>query len=201
MTYHAPPPESLTPERDQLALQTVAVLCVSRRSVYKSLPGVEAFDVDRDARTFGGGMPVVAHPPCRTWSAYCRQLVKATPEERAREQSLGLWCVEQVRECGGIVEQPAHSHLWQAAGLPRPGDTAIVASWSLEVWQAWWGYPVKKATWLYFAGIKPDDVELPMRLHSKGRDRRAVQLMSHRQRSATCPAFAMWLVDLARRAT
>ena len=179
-------------------MRTVAALCVSRRSVYHSMLGVEAFDVDRDARTFAGGMPVVAHPPCRTWSAFCRQLVKATAEEHAAEQALGLWCVEQVQEWGGVLEQPAHSHLWEAARLPKPG-TSRDEGWSLEVWQAWFGYPCKKATWLYFAGIEPDEVTPPLSLHNKGRDRRAVQLMSHGQRSATTPAFAEWLVALARK--
>lgn len=37
-------------------------------------------------------------------------------------KELGLWCAEQVRKWGGILEQPAHSRLWEAAGLPRPGS-------------------------------------------------------------------------------
>lgn len=48
----------------------VAVLCVQRRTQYRDLPGVECYDIDRDVRTFAGGMPVVAHPPCRSWSAF-----------------------------------------------------------------------------------------------------------------------------------
>lgn len=180
-------------------MQPVAALCVARRSVYHTMAGVEAYDALRDARTFPGGMPVVAHPPCRTWSAYCRQLVKASPEVYQAEQQLGLWCAEQVRTWGGILEQPAHSHLWDAAGLPNPGIVTDSAGWSLEVWQAWWGYPVRKATWLFFAGIDPSEVTPPLKLHPKGRDRRAVQLMSHNQRSATHPAFAEWLVEHARR--
>lgn len=177
--------------------RTVAVLCVAPRSIYHSMPGVEAFDMRRDARTFTGGMPVVAHP----WSAYCRQQVTAGPDVQKAEQEIGLWCVDQVRTWGGILEQPAKSHLWNAAGLPGPGDQKDKTSWSLEVWQAWWGYTVKKSTWLYFRGIDPSLVHVPLRLHAAGNDRRAVQLMSHRQRSATCLAFAEWLVDLARKSS
>lgn len=44
---------------------TVAVLFARTDSVYRSLPDVEVYDIERDARTFAGGMPVVAHPPCR----------------------------------------------------------------------------------------------------------------------------------------
>jgi len=180
-------------------LKTVAVLCVSPRSVYHGMPGVDAYDSDRDARTFPGGMPVVAHPPCRTWSAYCRQLVKATPEQIKAEQALAFFCLEQVCKWGGILEQPAHSRFWFAAGLPRPGSKGELG-WTAEVWQAWWGYPVKKATWLFFSRIT-HAVDYPLRLHARGKDRRAVQLMSHRQRSATTPAFAEWLVQHARKAT
>lgn len=50
--------------------RTVAALCVAPNSLYKRLPGVEAYDHARDVRSFAGGMPVVAHPPCRAWSAY-----------------------------------------------------------------------------------------------------------------------------------
>ena len=49
---------------------TVAALCVAPNSLYKTMPGVECYDQARDVRSFTGGMPVVAHPPCRAWSAY-----------------------------------------------------------------------------------------------------------------------------------
>lgn len=45
----------------------VAVLFARQDSTYKALSGVDVYDIDRDARTFQGGMPVVAHPPCRAW--------------------------------------------------------------------------------------------------------------------------------------
>lgn len=160
------------------------------------MPGLEVYDIKRDARTFPGGMPVVAHPPCRSWSAKCRHQAKPEPGE----QMLGLWCAAQVRLHGGILEQPAHSHLWKAAGLPAPGDPETSTSYTLQTWQAWFGYPMKKATWLYFCGIDRDKVEIPFRLHPPGNDRRREQVMSKRQRSETIPAFAEWLVALARTA-
>ena len=90
---------------------TVAVLCVSKNSIYKRIERVEAFDLARDARTFGGGMPVVAHPPCRSWSAYCAHQAKPL----AGEKELGPLCVAWLRECGGVLEHPAHSRLFAAA--------------------------------------------------------------------------------------
>lgn len=179
-------------------MRTVAVLCAARKSVYHGMPAVEVYDSSRDAFTFPGGMPVVAHPPCRLWSAFTRHQAKPALGGHERERELGLWCCGQLRACGGVLEQPAHSHLWVAAGFPRPGQPEANGVWSLEVWQAWWGYPVKKATWLAFCGVPKDAVVTPYRLHAKGKDHRRQQLMSRRERSATTLEFAEWLIQLAR---
>lgn len=179
---------------DQRLVRPVAVLCANSVTAYRGLPGVEVYDKKRDARTFRGGVPVIAHPPCRSWSAWCGHQAKPEPGER----ELALWCVEQVNNCGGILEQPAHSRLWDTARLPKPGTPYQNGRFCVSVWQAWWGYPMKKATWLYLVGIEPADVRTPYRLHPAGGDRRREQLMSKQQRSRTEPAFAAWLVALAR---
>lgn len=175
-------------------MNVVAVLCAARNSVYHKLDGVDVYDSRRDARTFAGGVPVVAHPPCRSWSAYCAH--QAKPVEGERE--LGIWCCEMLRQCGGVLEQPAHSRLFDAVGLPKPGSIGGEL-WTLQVWQVWWGYNQRKATWLCFAGIEPEQIDLPFVLHRRG-DRRRQQLMSKNQRSATCASLARWLVDVARMA-
>lgn len=46
-------------------LARVAVLFAREDSVYKTLPECEVYDMARDARTYDGPWPVVAHPPCR----------------------------------------------------------------------------------------------------------------------------------------
>ena len=178
----------------------VAALCVSSNSIYKSLPGVQAFDRRRDVRTFSGGMPVVAHPPCRLWSAYTAHQAKAT--DPAAERALGLLCADWLRSEGGVLEQPAHSRLFAAAGLPPPGCRRGEL-FTVEVWQAWWGYSMRKATWLCFCGIDMRTVEFPYQEHdsrSGHGDRRRQQVMSKNQRAATCESLARWLVDLARTA-
>jgi hypothetical protein len=171
----------------------VAVLCVAPKSIYRTLPNVECYDITRDVRTFTGGMPVVAHPPCRSWSAYCAHQAKPLPGEK----ELGPLCVEWLRKCGGVLEHPAHSRLFDACKLPKPG-WARGDLWSVEVLQAWWGDSRTKKTWLCFAGISPNDVQLPLRLHDPSGDRRRWQVMSHTQRSATNPNMAVWLVETAR---
>ena len=174
----------------------IAALCVARNSIYKGLPGVDCYDLHRDVRTFDGNLPVVAHPPCRTWSAFTAHQAKAP----AGEKDLGLLCAAWLRQCGGVLEHPAHCRLWAAARLPEPG-TSSGDLWSVQVWQSWWGYSMKKATWLCFSKIQRDLVEFPYRLHEPRGDRRRQQVMSKNQRSATCPAFAGWLVDVAQKVT
>lgn len=184
-------------------MKEVAVLCCSRNSVYKTLPGTDCFDVSRDARTFGGGKPVLAHPPCRLWSAYCAHQAKSdNPEE---EKRLGLFCVAMVRRWGGVIEQPAHSRLWQAGMMPRPGLTVNVNldGFSIEVSQFWFGDNREKATWLWFNGIDPTDLpSMPFRLKPDGGDRRIWQLMSSRnEREKTPKPMAEWLLSVARLTT
>ena len=176
-------------------MQTVAVLCAARRSAYHNIPGVEVYDDRRDMRTFTGGMPVVAHPPCRAWSAYCRHQAKPAPGEA----ELAVECVRWLRECGGVLEHPAHSRLWDHLGLPLPGQGEQDGLWSLEVLQSWWGDSRIKRTWLLVSGVDPDDVVVPLRLHDPRGDRRRWQVMSKHQRARTHPALAQWLVDLARQ--
>lgn len=67
-----------------------------------------------DVRTFQGGMPIVGHPPCRSWSAFCRHQAKPL----LGEKELAPFVVEHLRKCGGVMEHPAHSTLWDALNLP-----------------------------------------------------------------------------------
>jgi len=103
-----------------------------------------------------------------------------------------------LRACGGVLEHPAHSRLWDELKLPKPGQELREGLWSMEIWQAWFGYAMKKKTWLLFAGITPEQLPpIPYVLHDQGKDRRRQQVMSKHQRAATCPALAKWLVEVA----
>ena len=123
---------------------TVAVLFARADSVYKALPNVEVYDMERDARTYDGPHPVVAHPPCRAWGRL-RTFAKPRPDER----NLARLAVALVREFGGVLEHPAGSTLWKAQGLPAPGAGFDGAGgWTLAAPQHWWGHKAEKATWL-----------------------------------------------------
>jgi hypothetical protein len=175
-------------------LKLVSVLCASKTSVYKSLDCVDVFDIDRDCRSFDGSTPVVAHPPCRSWSAFCRHQSKATSEEK----ELAPWCVEQVRQCGGVLEHPAHSTLWAACNLPMPGERERNGLWSMWVDQSWFGDTRSKSTWLLFSGVSPSRLEIPFRLHDSRGDRKRWNALSKRKRAQTPKCMADWLVSIAR---
>ena len=175
----------------------VAILCAATKSVYHSMPDVEVYDIRRDVRTFAGGMPIVAHPPCRSWSAFCSHQAKPV----AGEKELGPLCVKWLRECGGVLEHPAHSRLFAACDLPLPGEPARNGLRTIAVQQAWFGYPMKKATWLCLAGVDMAYLpEIPF-AWTPANSRRTEQLMSKRRRAETIPRFAEWLVQCAKYAT
>lgn len=122
-----------------------AALYVTPDTVYKSLDGVDCFDEYRDARTYSGWLPVVAHPPCRGWGRL-RHLAKP----RHDGLDLGFHAVQQVRRCTGVLEHPAGSSLWAAAGLPRPSESPDAwGGFSVALNQSDYGHPARKSTWLY----------------------------------------------------
>lgn len=181
----------------------VAALFVSKHSIYKTLPEVDCYDVDRDALTFDGGCPVVAHPPCRTWGTL-RGLATAAPLE---EHDYSIWTIDQVRNCGGVLEHPAFSSLWHEQRLPLPdGFPDGYGGYTLQVDQFHWGHKARKRTWLYIVGCKR--VELPPLPHREGKPTHVVTTskrigqnlpeMNKSERSETPIEFAKWLVRVAR---
>jgi hypothetical protein len=173
---------------------TVAALFVRANSHYKRMPGVDAWDEARDARRWPGGCPVVAHPPCRLWGRLA-QFARAR-DERA-ERQLALDAVEHCRRWGGVLEHPATSRLWPVAGLPGPGVVDEFGGWTLPVLQSWWGHRAPKATRLYIVGCRARDIpEVPAGSDDPGG---RVENMCRAEREMTPPAFAAWLVEVARR--
>lgn len=140
-------------KRDAFTLPpTVAVLFARADSIYKTLPGTDVWDIERNARLWPGGAPVVAHPPCRAWGRL-RQFAKP----RKGERQLAIWSVRQVRRFGGVLEHPVGSLLWKKAGLPPPGQTDRYGGWTLPIHQNWWGHRAEKATLLYIVGCPPGE--------------------------------------------
>ena len=174
-------------------MRTVTVLGVAKKTAYNDIAGVDLYDIGRDMRTYSGHNPVVCHPPCRAWSRFYRHMAQPLPGEK----ELAIFCVETLRRCGGVLEHPAYSLLWDALDIPRPGERERGGLWCVRVDQYWFGDSRRKKTWLLFAGVDRRSLVIPYRLSP----RTFADLWSAnsgRKRSATPPAAAQWFVDIAR---
>jgi len=193
-----------------------AALFARRDSIYKTMPELDVYDIERDARSFRGGLPVIAHPPCRAWGRL-RWNAKPLPGEK----ELALFAVEQVRKYGGVLEHPEASALWDAAGLPRPDPERITrdeyGGWTLAIAQLWFGHRAEKRTWLYIVGIEPADIpDFPLFLgeathviaapcrrangyRPKKGDPEWRPEVTDAEREHTPARLAEWLVDLVSR--
>ena len=184
----------------------VAALFVRADSVYKTLPMVDAWDIERDARRWPGGGPAVAHPPCRAWGRLSHM---ANP--RHDEMDLARWAVAQVRKWGGVLEHPKASKLWPDQGLPDPGKRDEFGGFTYPILQQWFGHRAEKSTLLYIVGIEPG--ELPEIPYVMGEATHTIASSTTRQnrghprfrpevtkpeREHTPPALAHWLVAVAR---
>lgn len=200
----------------------VAALYVQKGGCYFGLPDVDPWDEERDARTYAGPHPVVAHPPCERWGRYWH----GGPSARVRRQKgddAGCFAaaLASVRAWGGVLEHPEASAAWRAFDLlapPRSGAWVAAGDgigWTCCVEQGHYGHRARKATWLYAAGVSslpslrwgksPATVRLEDGYHSAEERRRAVrtgicQRLSHRQRAATPIPFRDLLLSIARSA-
>jgi hypothetical protein len=184
-------------------MKSVAVLCAMMPSIYDLLPGVEVWNRRRDVRNFAAA--------CRWWRILralsgggLRHFANDVPEEK----ELGPLCVAWVRECGGVLEHPAGSALWEACGMPRPGEEADeFGGWSMTVNQSWFGHRAQKKTWLYVVGI--ERAALPRLALKWAEPECVVTVVGVRgaddkpevrryEREATPRKFADWLVAIAR---
>lgn len=189
----------------------IAVLFARSDSIYKTIPGCDVWDAERDARRWPGGAPVVAHPPCRAWGTL-RGLAKPRPGEK----DLAIWAIAQVRKFGGVLEHPKRSTLWPVCGLPSGGQIDSFGGWTLPIFQSSFGHRAEKATLLYVVGCAPAQIpdlpivlgDAPCVISSSGRNKDGSRLkqgdagwrprLHTAEREHTPPDLAWWLVSLAR---
>jgi hypothetical protein len=133
----------------------IAALYVQTNGVYYGLPDVDPWDETRDARLYDGPWPVVAHPPCNTWSlmSQCRPEIVVGDDGGTFAHAL-----ESVRRFGGVLEHPAHTKAWRRFGLLRPPERGWARSlyddgWVCQIDQRLYGLPFRKPTWLYVSGV------------------------------------------------
>lgn len=145
----------------------VAALFVSRKGHYYDILGDDlCFDERRDARTYAGPFPIVAHPPCERWGRYWGGGPSAKVR-RALGDDGGLFqfAFESVIKFGGVIEHPEGSHAFRRFGIdtPRwregwircsslPGHVCCVA-------QGNYGHQARKLTWLYTTSSEPPELD------------------------------------------
>jgi hypothetical protein len=138
----------------------VAALFVETGGVYFNLPHVDPWDITRDARTYAGPYPVVAHPPCERWGRFWHGSTRKPHQYKLGDDG-GCFAaaIAAVRKFGGVLEHPADSHAWDAFGLAPPArgcgwrGADDGEGWTCYVEQAHYGHFARKPTWLYAVGV------------------------------------------------
>jgi hypothetical protein len=193
---------------------TVAALYVRSDGPYVGRPDVDAWTEERDARTYPGPLPVVAHPPCARWGNLWWS---------ARHKGLGLGdddgcfaaAVASVRRWGGVLEHPSSSRAWARFGLVPPPSAGWARNpfapreWTANVHQRNYGHRALKRTWLLYVGDRtpppldwgdPESPEAWVTWGATGAETRArgVEVMCKRERELTPAPFVELLLGLAR---
>ncbi|WP_217356905.1 hypothetical protein [Ruegeria sp. HKCCA4812] len=144
--------------------QQIAALFVQTGGSYYNLPGVEAWDEDRDARMYGGPHPVVAHPPCQRWGKMWKgqpgNIKRGKVERKGDDKGCFKSALFDVRAYGGVLEHPWGSHAWAHFGLNKPPRSggwvkADAYGWTCCVEQGRYGHYCPKPTLLYAVQVDP----------------------------------------------
>lgn len=200
----------------------IAALFVQKHGCYWNQHGIDAYDEERNAFTYRGPYPVIAHPPCERWGRYWGggPMLHGTPKQKIKGDDGGCFgfALTAVRTFGGVLEHPEASHAWAAYGLnkpPRSGGWVKAdehGGWTCCVAQGHYGHPAQKLTWLYAIktdlpeliwGPSPNKMKLDEGFHSKEERARLIrtgicQRLSKRQRAATPETFKQLLISIAR---
>ena len=147
----------------------IAALYVQTGGSYFNLDGVDPWDEQRDARTYAGPYPVVAHPPCQRWGklwAGQPLWIKRTGERKKKGDDGGCFAAAlyDVRKYGGVIEHPWGSHAWPHFGLNKPPRSggwikADEYGYTCCVEQGRYGHYARKPTLLYVVGIELPELD------------------------------------------
>jgi hypothetical protein len=192
----------------------IAALFVQADGVYANRIGIDAWPESRDARTYAGPHPVVAHPPCQLWGKMAAVNYARYGGEHNRPGNDGgcfAAALRSVRTFGGVLEHPAGSAAWDKFGLPRPSVAGwrregIGTNWTCEVWQSAYGHKARKRTWLLYVGLcsppemRWDRVPGSHQIGWPGPNAKfhGRKTLGKKAASATPPAFADALIALAQ---
>lgn len=207
----------------------IAALYVETNGAYYGRTDVDPWDEERDARSYSGPHPVVAHPPCQRWGklwAGSPIVIKRTGIRKIKGDDGGCFdaALASARKWGGIIEHPWQSHAWPHFGIPVPpraggwietGD----GGYTCCVEQRPYGHYARKPTLLLVYGVKREDLpELEWGIGERQLDpdlvarvglKRAIKLgevcskgggVDSSHRIGTPPAFRELLISIAKKA-
>lgn len=148
---------------------TIAALFVETNGCYFGLPDVDPWDEARDARTYAGPYPVVAHPPCQRWGRFWHgSTAKPHQFDLGADGGCFASALMAVNTFGGVIEHPADSKAWAAFAIPSPPRKGgwieatmgygYPSAWTCCVYQGHYGHLAGKATWLYAVGVRKHDL-------------------------------------------
>lgn len=204
----------------------VAALYIDPRGPYPKLLGPElCWDEKRDARAYAGPWPVVAHPPCGPWSGKVRKLYKGAEHEcapRAIEQVRRFGGALEHPAYSKLWDALLPEHIgrfcapWLGLREPQRFHTDEFGGYCLFVAQVEFGHVARKPTWLYLVGVPraaltppPFRGREPTHWCGGGRTPSSrtgspipagKKAASSQQKRRTPPAFAEWLISLAKQA-
>ena len=142
----------------------IAALFVEQGGCYFDVTGTDCWPMDRDARTYVGPHPVVAHPPCQRWGRFATGAPNK-PNQYIAGDDGGCFAsaLASVRRFGGVLEHPKDSLALAAHGLTKPPHTggwvkADDIGWTCCVEQGHYGHFSRKPTWLYAVGATLPDL-------------------------------------------
>ncbi len=169
---------------------TVVLYC-QVKSVYKRLGlDLDIYDINRNAKTYRGSKPVIAHPPCAPWGNYAWN--------SKQSKSTAIHAFKVVTNNGGLLEHPSHSKLWDMFSVPKPGEPAIRINgrwlWSVSVCQGAYGHISHKPTWIMVCSKETFNTEVNELDFSKAYGK--INSMRKEARKSTPKRFALFLIDI-----
>ena len=140
----------------------IPVLFTAHNSLYNDNDIFDCYDVERDAFSYTGRFPLIAHPPCRLFSRLRKFSTAAI-----KEKQCAFFALARIRQFGGILEHPRSSTLWLDGNFKLDGSVDQYGGFLRSVNLSWFGFPAQKKTMLYFVGIKPGSLPpFPMSLNA-----------------------------------
>lgn len=180
-----------------MSIQKIPVLFTLPNSEYKKFSFTDCYDESRNALTYTGDAPIIAHPPCRLWGRLS-QFSKAPQVERL----LAIWTIIQIRKNGGILEHPSGSRLFKKMRIPLDGSPDNYGGFLISINQHWFGFKARKKTFLYILGCSRSQLpQIPLRFepvtHSVGTTKNYLELDKSKN-SVTTPALCEWLIEIQK---